>query len=656
MSWPWSELGLSGPANLTEIRRAYALRLKDAHPEENAEAFQRLHSAYQTACRMARQQKRRSVPPPEKESPHAAEPEKPPEEPESGWDYDKLLEREKPPGEGRQKGGPQEEEWDYDELLKGGKAPEEKRREERPQEENWDYDELLEEGEEAPKEAGKEALKASQKDWDYERLFAEGAAEAESARRRKIEAFRRKNQERYKAIEQEQRHHAEDEEAVWSAVMAATHAIELLHSISAPVSEWRRFLDSSVFWNVKSNLDFIFALEDFLEKTAAYLPMEIKAAFFSAYGFENGPVGGEYQRLYRLLGGRMKTRKRFRPVIQWFRPGTNPGVRVLAVLWMVFILVTGLWGFFGTFFRDGHEEDAAPWAEQCQAWLEEDWGVEFLRPFPDKQFRYRADTAGEDMREACVYAPADHPDWYFFAYEDGERDTKAPAASPGYGSNYPDRMIMGCLDRFAEEHGLDLDYDSAHGGFNETLGETPGAYLFQLPLSGAGEVITALGARLAALKELYGYQKTPPEFEIFLCYGDVNFYSCLSSEQDFDADYARAVYENKWGPNVCRYIAEETGAAAESFGADNYVLIEEGTAALEGETFFWVSALEKPPGGSVLAHYFLSQDGAELYYFPEDWLERTGLTLADLRHGEPETRVAEDLGRHGEILVWNHVK
>ena len=96
--------------------------------------------------------------------------------------------------------------------------------------------------------------------------------------------------------------------------------------------------------------------------------------------------------------------------------------------------------------------------------------------------------------------------------------------------------------------------------------------------------------------------------------------------------------------------------AAESFGADNYVLIEEGTAALEGETFFWVSALEKPPGGSVLAHYFLSQDGAELYCFPEDWLERTGLTLADLRHGEPETRVAEELGRHREILVWNHVK
>ena len=29
MSWPWSELGLSGPADPREIRRAYAQRLKE---------------------------------------------------------------------------------------------------------------------------------------------------------------------------------------------------------------------------------------------------------------------------------------------------------------------------------------------------------------------------------------------------------------------------------------------------------------------------------------------------------------------------------------------------------------------------------------------------------------------------------------------------
>ena len=55
MNWPWSELGLSGPSDLTEIRRAYAGLLKDNHPEEDPEGFQRLHSAYQAACRHARQ-------------------------------------------------------------------------------------------------------------------------------------------------------------------------------------------------------------------------------------------------------------------------------------------------------------------------------------------------------------------------------------------------------------------------------------------------------------------------------------------------------------------------------------------------------------------------------------------------------------------------
>ena len=54
MSWPWNELGLSGPAELSEIRAAYARKLKTAHPEEDPEGFQRLHTAYQEASRRAR--------------------------------------------------------------------------------------------------------------------------------------------------------------------------------------------------------------------------------------------------------------------------------------------------------------------------------------------------------------------------------------------------------------------------------------------------------------------------------------------------------------------------------------------------------------------------------------------------------------------------
>ncbi|MCI8870356.1 MAG: hypothetical protein HFF39_07435 [Lawsonibacter sp.] len=58
MSWPWSELGLPGPADLAQIRHAYAQRLKETHPEEDPEGFQRLHGAYRQACRMAKGRQR----------------------------------------------------------------------------------------------------------------------------------------------------------------------------------------------------------------------------------------------------------------------------------------------------------------------------------------------------------------------------------------------------------------------------------------------------------------------------------------------------------------------------------------------------------------------------------------------------------------------
>ena len=69
MSWPWSELGLSGPAALPEIRSAYAQRLKATHPEEDPEGFQRLHTAYQEASRQAR---RRAPAAPDQSSASAA--------------------------------------------------------------------------------------------------------------------------------------------------------------------------------------------------------------------------------------------------------------------------------------------------------------------------------------------------------------------------------------------------------------------------------------------------------------------------------------------------------------------------------------------------------------------------------------------------------
>lgn len=98
MSWPWSELGLSSPADSQAVKRAYAQRLKTTHPEEDPEGFQRLHEAYQAARRLARQ----ATGPSESglepegwgpvEEPQAAEERENPAEPEEeGFDYRRLF-------------------------------------------------------------------------------------------------------------------------------------------------------------------------------------------------------------------------------------------------------------------------------------------------------------------------------------------------------------------------------------------------------------------------------------------------------------------------------------------------------------------------------------------------------------------------------------
>lgn len=622
MNWPWSELGLPGPCELTEIRRAYAQLLKVNHPEEDPEGFQRLHNAYQAACRCARQNQRAqrradAEPAPEEPAGTRQAPEEPEREPGAEWDYGDLLKNVRMPGKA---GEP-------------GEAPD------------------------AQPEGGRQAEKEPEPpEWDYERLFAEGEEEAREARRRKLEELREKNRERYAAQEEEQRERAADEAAAWEAVMAAAQALEMLHSTGAPLREWQRFLSSPVFWNARGNLDFVFALEDFLEENPGLAP-EIRRAVFEAYGFERGVGRPEYRRLYQLLGvGRKERRK----IWKKNRPPLSKKRRIInfaAAAWLALLVSVGVVGVI----IDASKEivnklfPSVSWEDQCLEWMEEDLGCAFIRPFPDKLFRYSEEDEPEDgdYVKACVYAREDRPDEYFFAYQDGERDLGQ--GKPGYQTNYVDRMLMTELTEFAEKWGVGLEYDSANGGYHGNLGETPGAYLFQLPLTGKERFITDLGAKLSHLKAEEWYEREPPKYEIMLCYGDVNFYSRVSTHGDFDADYARSMYENKLGPNICRLVAEESGTAAADLGVDSYVLLERGTVQLEGETFFWVSALEKPPSKTVLAHYLLSVDGKELYAMTVEMFEGE-MALEDMKRGEGKPCTVEELGEHGDVLIWDYVR
>jgi hypothetical protein len=50
---PWTVLGLKGPANRSEVRRAYASRLKQVNPEDDPKGFEQLRLAYESALAVA---------------------------------------------------------------------------------------------------------------------------------------------------------------------------------------------------------------------------------------------------------------------------------------------------------------------------------------------------------------------------------------------------------------------------------------------------------------------------------------------------------------------------------------------------------------------------------------------------------------------------
>ena len=171
MNWPWSELGLPGPAGLAAVKHAYAERLKETHPEDDPEGFQRLHRAYLAARRMAA---RMGEAVRAEQGGSAGE--------KDGWDEGG--------GEGGEEAAKPAEPWDFEALFAqepGGSVPPPEGREERKKGEDrtppgeareWDFDRLLSQGEreraEAVRRKAEERLKGT---------TAEGAAEGGRGRR-----------------------------------------------------------------------------------------------------------------------------------------------------------------------------------------------------------------------------------------------------------------------------------------------------------------------------------------------------------------------------------------------------------------------------------------------------------------------------------------
>lgn len=96
---PWDILGLSSDASPPEIKQAYARLVKNAHPEEDPEGFQRLHEAYTAALRQARRRTAETVqsaPQPHREQEPVRRPAQPvrsgSDDMHRTWDYERLME------------------------------------------------------------------------------------------------------------------------------------------------------------------------------------------------------------------------------------------------------------------------------------------------------------------------------------------------------------------------------------------------------------------------------------------------------------------------------------------------------------------------------------------------------------------------------------
>ena len=245
MSWPWSELGLDGPAPLEEVRRAYAQRVKEVHPEEDPEGFQRLHTAYQEARQAARRVKKGGqTSGGAQKGPRSPLSESRQETPDT-IDFTALL---------------------HQETTQQEAAPE-------PTEPRLDFDALLRQ-EEPSGEPQNEKQKES---WDFRRIFHE-----EDTRR----------------AEQRQRTGGGQDESLHRAL----ELMELLFQEERSLHDWERFLASPVFFRVKWDPRFMAALAESF-RTEPVLDEKIRETVCGAYGLKPDQVPEEQRAFYEAVSG-----------------------------------------------------------------------------------------------------------------------------------------------------------------------------------------------------------------------------------------------------------------------------------------------------------------------------------------------------------------
>ena len=575
MNWPWSELGLEGPADLETIKHAYAERLKTTHPEEDPEGFQRLHTAYQQARKLAkaREQGGGWTPP---ESRNEA--------------YERLFNREE-----------RKPEIDFDELLNEEPPPQGKPE---PEEEegDFDYDALI--GDAPPRRPKPEG-----EDFDFERLFAEGDEERKQAQRRQAEERLRAARERRKAQEKAQRDRALETEEAWQAAFAALHALEVLYNAGASVQDWVQFLHSDVFRNAQHNLDFIFGLEDFLNEHL-WLPDEIKRSMFLVYGFYRERPRTEYMGLYNLLLPAYSAAQRTE--IRQQQNTRRRGARRRKAWPILMALIAGILTIAIVFSGERREKPL----DLLLKYMEEDFGKDFkLYSTLDKEknrFRLGPAVDGDGYRFVAAYT--------------GERDVEN--GKLGYTTNYTDIHFFTAMRELGRRWpDFKLQYNEERNlvvPYGEMPLEPPTFFLFEIPLVGAEEFIQDVQDTLEALTEEEWYQTLPPQFILILDHGGMVLASMDQSNwTTMDWDGLREYYGDKYPFEFLQNVVITGGLAKEDFAGETVDLTGAFATGGEGETYFSITCVGIDEAGERKeVSYYLTLEGDVLYCLPDSGMGR----------------------------------
>lgn len=584
MSWPWSELGLDGPSSLEEVRRAYAQRVKEVHPEEDPEGFQRLHTAYQQARQEARrarktgqagtaQQPRRPIPPQPQENegdsldftallhPELEKKESQPEPQESKLDFEALLGQEET-GKKPQT-PPQEPKLDFEALLSQDEP--EKEPQAQSQEPELDFDTLLNQ-EEAREEAKEEARKQKQEpSWDFQRLFHE-----EDAKRTKWQSG------------------GGQEESVSQAL----ELVEMLFEEERSHQDWKRFLTSVVFFRVKWNPRFMAALAGAFQAEPV-LDERIREAVCEAYGFRPGYVPQKYWAFYEAVSGKKaqpekekKGRKRHR----------HPVLIIVAIVLGVFFLLPAGIGL-GVYLSELPDRQMA---SKLSQYIEEDFG-------------YPVEIQYAGQSQLLFYLPVQQKS--FTAWPEGERDLSQ--GKLGYGTDLGNKLLTDALEKFFEEWGYDaqLKLMDEEGEYIPSS-ELPSIYGVSTDLRGETEFLTALWQEMDRLSQEKWYVLWQPTYQIQMEAWNLPYFTYKSSDGPFPGEEILSYYQEKVPLEVVTYLVEGCDLRMMDFGDRAFHLEDRGTVTLYEDTYTLMAGVEEATGQTTRLYlyngaYLVSVSAAE---------------------------------------------